>query len=100
MVEGHGQFFLSFHAGTTNFDNPRHGHGQIAQNDLCWDAQGSDALRAEEGGASRILAGNGSSLVGKAVNLDSEPGRCAIEVQNVDSRRMLAAEFKSTRPQP
>ncbi len=99
MVEGHAPLgATSRHPLPTNLDNPRNRHGQIVQHYLGRDPQRCNTLRSQEMASRGICLLSTRIVVHPAVNLDRQPRRRTIKVENIAARRMLAAKFQTCGP--
>ena len=99
MVEGYRRFLpKSLGALIADPSNANDGRFDIFKQSPCWHTQSRNVLGAEIVGPSGILAGTVDAVVRKSINFDGQPDCRAIEVKDVNSRRMLPAELESAGP--
>ena len=70
----------------------------IFEHKLSRHAQCRNMLRPKKVRSRLILTSTLDTIVGEAINFDSQPDCRAIEIEYVDPRRMLPPEFESARP--
>src|SRR3569833_2792375 len=99
MVEGHlprdrqslGTLFADFY-------DSFHGCAGILQNGIRRYSQSRDLLGTQEFRSPSVPARRDHAIVRSSIYLDRETKRRAIEIENVDSSRMLATEFEAAGP--
>jgi hypothetical protein len=96
MVEGHRpQVRQSVNSLKADFHDPSHSHIGVLQYRHSRHTQRRDSLRSEEFGSPRIRLSGSRAIVRRTVHFDGEPGGGAIEVQDIDTRRMLPPKFQT-----
>ena len=81
----------------TNLDYPRHNRLNLMQNQTCRNPRGPNPLRAQPRGTPRIARSRACTVMRNPVNLDRQPRGRAIEINHIDTRRMLAAKLEPAR---
>ena len=99
MVEGHAVSGVTLpRALPTHLDNSSHRQRQITQHHLRWNPQCGDTLRPQEMPPRCIGLLRARIVVRPAIDLDRQPRRRAVKVQDIGSSGMLAADFQTTGP--
>jgi hypothetical protein len=100
MVEGHGRFALplpDLHCSLlTNFDYSDHDGFDILHHGSGGNAERGYMLGFQEIGSCRIGPCRGGTIMRLPIDFDRQPNRGAIEIENVDARRMLPTILETT----
>ena len=96
MVAGHApQTRQAFDPLGADLDDPGDGGVEVAQDRHGRHAHGRDLLRSQEFRAACVRPRGSLAIVRASVDLDRQPSYRAVEVEDVDSGRVLAPEFQA-----